>query len=83
MREVEEKHKDDGIRIAEEENLFDLEYADDAALIALTLTSLASILQDLSSEASKFGLKINVPKTKWMKIGKPKEGDSEHKKSKK
>ena len=66
MREVEKKHKEDGVRITD---------ADDAALIALTLTSLASILQDLSNEASKFGLKISVPKTKWMKIGIPIEGD--------
>ena len=67
MRIVEEKQRDIGIKGDDGENIADLEYADDAAMLALMLTSLASILQQLAEESGKFGMKINVPKTKWMK----------------
>ena len=40
-------------------NIADLKYADDAALLALMLTSLASILQQSTKDSGKFGLKIN------------------------
>jgi hypothetical protein len=73
MRIVEEKQRDVGIRVDDGENIADLEYADDAALLAVMLTSLASILQQLAEESGKFGMKINVPKTKWMKVCKSKE----------
>jgi hypothetical protein len=38
---------------------------------------LASIFQQLADEAIKFGMKINIPKTKLMKITKSKESTTE------
>ncbi len=42
-------------------------------LRSINAHSLASILQQLAEESGKFGMKINVPKTKWMKVCKSKE----------
>ena len=66
-----------GIKVDNGQNIADLEYADDAALLALMLKSLASILQQLAEESGKFGMKINVLKTKWMKVCKSEENTSE------
>ena len=68
MRVVEVKQRDVGIKVDNEENIADLKYANDTALLALMLTSLASILQQLAEESGKFVMKINFPKTKWMKV---------------
>ena len=77
MRAVEEKQKNTGIEVDDGEKIADLEYADDAALLALLLSSMASILQQMAEESSKFGMKINVPKTKWMRVTKSKEPTTE------
>jgi Reverse transcriptase (RNA-dependent DNA polymerase) len=73
MRRIDEQHLGYGIKVDDMEKIADLEYADDAALLAVALTNLASLLDQLASESSKFGMKINIPKTKWMKISKNKE----------
>ena len=78
MRGVDTSQINNGIKIDDEPNVTDLEYADDAALLAITLANLASLLNEMAAEAKKLGMKINVPKTKWMKIAKvDKESDSE------
>ena len=51
---------DYGLLVDDKEKISDLEYADDAALIAITLTNLASLLEELANESGKFGMKINT-----------------------
>ena len=77
MRILAEKQRDVGIKVDNGENIADLEYADDAALLSLMLTGLASILQQLAEESGKFEMKINAPKTKWMKVCKSEENTTE------
>ena len=48
----------------------DVEYADDACLIAECLLRITELLEAVSKEGEKFGLKINTAKTKIMTISK-------------
>ena len=73
MRCIDEKQIDAGIQVDEDSNINDLEYADDEILLAMALSNLALLLHAVADEAEKLGLKINVSKTKWMKISKEKE----------
>ena len=43
-------------------------YADDAALLAETLMAVVALTYYLANESDKFGLKLNVPKTKIMAV---------------
>lgn len=49
-------------------NLEDLEYADDICLLAHKKTHMKDKLDDVHKQAAKFGLKINIAKTKIMCI---------------
>uniref|UniRef100_A0A914VG25 Reverse transcriptase domain-containing protein n=1 Tax=Plectus sambesii TaxID=2011161 RepID=A0A914VG25_9BILA len=49
--------------------LVDLDFADDIALIGLTLQNLADLTTILENEAARIGLRINSLKTKVMRIG--------------
>ena len=46
----------------------DVEYADDACLIAECLVRIMELMEALANEGGKFGLKINMKKTKIMPI---------------
>jgi hypothetical protein len=61
-----------GLRM-EEEVVWDLEYADDTALLAVSLSGLIELLNAFGRESEKLGLNISVPKTKWMMIGEQRE----------
>ena len=41
-------------------------YADDIAIITVNTSQMNEILKRLSTSAAKFGLEINIPKTKIM-----------------
>src|SRR6202142_3562357 len=57
----------EGIKV-DGRSLKDTEYADDAALLAETLISVVALTNYLASESEKFGLKLNMPKTKIMAV---------------
>ena len=57
----------EGIKV-DGRSLKDAEYADDAALLAETLISVVALTNYLASESEKFGLKLNIPKTKIMAV---------------
>ena len=57
-----------GIRIARR-NINNLRYADDTTLMAESEEELKSLLMKVKEESEKFGLKINIQKTKIMPSG--------------
>ena len=57
-----------GIKIARR-NLNDLRYADDTTLMAESEKKLKSFLMKVKEESEKFGLKLNIQKTKIMASG--------------
>ena len=54
-----------GVKIAER-NINNLRYADDSTLKAESEEELKSLLMKLKQESEKFGLKLNIQKTKIM-----------------
>lgn len=58
-----------GIRWNMSELLHDIDYADDICLFAHRFDDIAQKIQHLSINANRVGLKINVKKTKLMRIG--------------
>ena len=58
----------DGIRIALR-NIKNLIYADDTTLMAESEEELKSLLMKVKEESEKFGLKLNIQKTKIMASG--------------
>ena len=57
-----------GIKIAGR-NINNLRYADDTTLIAESEEELKSLLMKVKEESEKFGLKLNIQKTKIMASG--------------
>jgi len=57
-----------GIKIARR-NLNNLRYADDTTLMAESEEELKSLLMKVKEESEKFGLKLNIQKTKIMASG--------------
>ena len=57
-----------GIKIAGR-NINNLKYADDTTLMAESEEELKSLLMKVKEESEKFGLKINIQKTKIMASG--------------
>ena len=57
-----------GIKIAGR-NINNLRYADDTTLMAESKEELRSLLMKMKSESEKFGLKLNIQKTKVMAFG--------------
>ena len=57
-----------GIKIAGR-NLNNLIYADDTTLMAESKEELKSLLMKVKEESGKFGLKLNIQKTKIMSSG--------------
>ena len=57
-----------GIKIARR-NLNNLRYADDTTLMAESEEVLKSLLMKVKEESEKFGLKLNIQKTKIMASG--------------
>ena len=54
-----------GIKIARR-NINNLKYADDTTLMAESVEELKSLLMKVKEESKKFGLKLNIHKTKIM-----------------
>ena len=57
-----------GIKIARR-NINNLRYADDTTLMAESEEKLKSLLMKVKEESEKFGLKLNIQKTKIMASG--------------
>ena len=57
-----------GIKIAGR-NINNLRYADDTTLVAESKEELKSLLMKVKEESEKFGLKLNIQKTKIMASG--------------
>ena len=57
-----------GIKIAGR-NINNLRYADDTTLVAESKKELKSLLMKVKEESEKFGLKLNIQKTKMMASG--------------
>ena len=57
-----------GIKIARR-NINNLRYADDTTLMAKSKEELKSLLMKVKEESEKFGLKLNIQKTKIMASG--------------
>ena len=57
-----------GIKIARR-NINNLKYADDTTLMAESEEELKSLLMKMKEESEKFGLKLNIQKTKIMASG--------------
>ena len=57
-----------GIKIAGR-NVNNLRYADDTTLMAESEEELRSLLMKVKEESEKFGLKLNIQKTKIMAFG--------------
>ena len=57
-----------GIKIAGR-NIYDLRYADDTTLMAVSEEELKSFLRKVKAESEKVGLKLNIQKTKIMASG--------------
>ena len=57
-----------GIKIAGR-NIYNLRYADDTTLMAESEEELKSLLMKVKEENEKFGLKLNIQKTKIMASG--------------
>ena len=65
MRKAELEETQAGIRIAGR-NINNLRYADDTTLMAESEEELKSLLMKVKEESEKFGLKLNIQKTKIM-----------------
>ena len=65
MRNAELDEAQAGIKIAGR-NLNNLRYADDTNLMAESEEELKSLLRKVREESEKFGLKLNIQKTKVM-----------------
>ena len=68
MRNVGLEEAQAGIKIAKI-NINDLRYADDTTLMAESVEELKSFLMKVKEESEKFGLKINMQKTKIVTSG--------------
>ena len=62
------KEEQAGIKIAGS-NIDNLRYADDTTLMAESEEELKSLLMKVKEESEKFGLKLNIQKTKIMTSG--------------
>jgi hypothetical protein len=62
------KNKPRGITWTQAERLEDLDYADDACLLAHTHQDMQAKLNDLESESAKVGLVINIKKTEEIRV---------------
>jgi hypothetical protein len=58
----------EGIRWGIWDKLMDLDYADDICLLTHSTRTMQKVLKRLEKESAKAGLKINVKKTKEMRI---------------
>jgi len=58
----------DGIQLRPHQKLCDLDYADDICLLSHSLTAIKRKLDRLATNAAAVGLKINLSKTKLMRI---------------
>ena len=65
MRNTGLKEAQAGIKIARR-NINNLKYADDITLMAESEEELKSLLMKLKEESEKFGLKVNIQKSKIM-----------------
>ena len=65
MRNTGLKEAQAGIKIARR-NINNLRYADDTTLMAESEEELKSLLMKLKEESEKFGLKVNIQKSKIM-----------------
>ena len=65
MRNAGLEEAEAGIKIAGE-NINNLRYADDTTLMAESKEELKSLLMKVKEESEKFGLKLNIQKTKIM-----------------
>ena len=63
-----------GIQWSLTTSLEDLDFADDLALLSYRIQDMRDKTQDLEEQSAKVGLKINVTKTKLMRVG-TKQGD--------
>ena len=68
MRNAGLEETQDGIKIAGR-NIKNLRYADDTTLMAESEEELKSLLMIVKVESEKFGLKLNIQKTKIMASG--------------
>lgn len=62
----------EGIKIGNE-NMRNIKYADDQAVVADSILKLQNMVENINEAGKRFGMKINVGKTKVMKIGKEEE----------
>ena len=65
MRNAELEETQAGIKIARR-NINNLKYADDTTVMAESEEELKSLLMKVKEESKKFGLKLNIQKTKIM-----------------
>ena len=68
MRNAELEEAQAGIKIARR-NINNLRYVDDTTLMAESEEELKSLLMKVKEESGKFGLKLNIQKTKIMATG--------------
>ena len=68
MRNAGLEEAQDGIKIPGR-NINNLKYSDDTTLIAECEEELKSLLMKVKEESEKFGLKLNIQKTKIMAFG--------------
>ena len=68
MRNAGLEEAQDGIKV-DRRNINNLRYADDATLMAESEEELKSLLMKVKEENEKFGLKLNIQKTKIMASG--------------
>ena len=68
MRNTELEEAQAGIKIAGR-NINNVRYADDTTLMAESEEKLKSLLMKVKEESKKFGLKLNIQKTKIMASG--------------
>lgn len=69
MEEVEEECEDIGVLVGGEMKR-DVRFADDQAMVANKHDSLQKIMNSLNTAASSYGMKINIKKTKVMRVSK-------------
>ena len=58
-----------GIKVTDRRNVNNLRYEDDTTLMAESEEELKSLLMKVKEESEKFGLKLNIQKTKIMASG--------------
>ena len=68
MQNAELDEEQAGIKIARR-NINNLRYADDTTVMAESQEELNSLLMKVKEESGKFGLKLNIQKTKIMAFG--------------